>query len=74
MTTKPRRIALDIYAGDWCGECQFLDFVGIPDQAERVPHCRLFAMRLRRTAVRSLVGTMRAGDCVAAENRAKENR
>jgi hypothetical protein len=70
---KPRRIALDIYAGDWCGPCQFVEFLGVPDQQERVPHCRLFAVRLRRAAVNS-AGVLRTGDCVAAENRAREGR
>jgi hypothetical protein len=68
---RPRRIALDIYAGDWCSACQFLDFVGVPDTKDRVPHCRLFALRLRRAAANSQ-GVLRCGDCVPAENRAKE--
>ncbi len=67
---KPRRIALDIFCGDWCGPCQFLEFVGVPDHKDRQPHCRLFLIRLRRAAVNS-VGVLRAGDCVAAENLAK---
>jgi hypothetical protein len=67
----PRRIALDIYCTDWCGQCQFLEFVGIPDRKDRVPNCRLFVIQLRRAAVNSQ-GVLRCGDCVGAENRAKE--
>jgi hypothetical protein len=69
---KPRRIALDIFCGDWCGQCQFLEFVGIPDQREREPRCQLFSKRLRRSAPSS-AGILRLGDCVAAENKAKES-
>jgi len=47
---KPRRIALDIFCGDWCGPCQFLEFVGVPNNTERQPHCRLFMKPLRRAA------------------------
>jgi hypothetical protein len=66
-----RRIAIDLHCGDWCGPCQFLEFLGVPDKKQRVPHCRLFVLRLRRAAANSQ-GVLRCGDCVAAENRAKE--
>lgn len=69
---KPRRLALDVFCGDWCGQCQFLEMVGVPDEKNRVPHCRLFALRLRRAAVNSM-GVLRAGDCVAAENKGKQS-
>jgi hypothetical protein len=53
--------------GDWCGQCQFLEFLGVPGEKDRQPHCRLFLKRLRRAAISS-VGILRLGDCVAAEN------
>ena len=66
---KPRRIALEIFCGDWCGQCQFLEFVGVPDRRDREPHCQLFSKRLRRAAAGSN-GVLRLGECVAAENKA----
>ncbi len=66
---EPRRIVLEIYGGSWCGQCQFLKFVGVPDELERAPRCGLFAMPLQRAA--NSHGVLRAGKCVAAENRAK---
>lgn len=66
-----RKLLVCVECGDWCGQCQFLEFVGVPDHKDRVPHCRLFAMRLRRAAPSS-AGVLRLGECVAAENRAKE--
>jgi hypothetical protein len=64
-----RHLVILANCGDWCGPCQFLEFLGIPDEKQRVPHCRLFVLRLRRAAVNSQ-GVLRCGECVAAENRA----
>lgn len=64
---EPRKLLLKVHCGDWCEQCQFLDMVGVPDEKNRVPHCRLFAQRLRRVAPNSM-GALRLGECVAAEN------
>lgn len=71
MNPNPlRRLLITIAAGDWCGQCQFLEMTGVPDERDRVPHCRLFAMRLRRAAAGSM-GVLRLGECVAAGNKAR---